>query len=814
MGNQWALYQIYLIKSVVITSLKVKSLSLKKMGFNIFYHQHKLMKSIIIVLVIICSFLSETYGQIMGDKTNTRVLVVGISNYQDEKITDLKFAHKDAEAFEKYMRSEAGGGLESAYIRILKNEEATTAQIYSGLDWLLEESEKNDKVIIYFSGHGDVETKTISQRGYLLAYDTPSNNYRVGSVRLDDLKDILATLSQVNEAQIVLITDACHSGNLAGNNIGGTQATAVALTTQFANEVKIMSCQPNEFSLEGVQWGGGRGIFSYHLIEGMIGLADRNEDGLINLREIERYLEDKVSEEAAPHSQMPMTVGDKNTRIAFINEQKLDSLKEEKSRQEDLIDVIVSKNKNIENLIQGDTNIVEMYADFTKALESKYFLSSDIDATKKAGESASELYEILSKEEVLRPVHNIMKRDFAAALQDQAQQDVIAYLNTDSEEMNERWKNYGANYVSNPEYLAKAAELLGEQHYMYKQLLAKRLYFEGLITRLNAEQSSDETLYAQALEKIKTALEYDDQAAYVYNEMGLIKQGQRDFKTAQLYFDTAMMIAPTWVLPPNNLCRIYKILHQYDKAEHFGKKAIALKPDYFQAYYNLGEVFFAEKEFAKAKKMYEKAIEFNPNYAKALINLGKLYLDENKKDIALQLFEQAVQSDSNYYFGRYNLGLAYFKKEDYKNAVTHFQKAFELRPKNKQLCDDLGYAYFKTEQYEKAETYFLKALEIDPTYEQAHRYLNKLYYNTKQWEAAEKNLLKWIQINPKKAVSYYDLACIKSFQNQIPEGLEYLEQSFKKGYQNLDIIKTDSDIENLRKTDAYQELLKKYFPED
>ncbi|MBK7305024.1 MAG: hypothetical protein IPI90_17740 [Saprospiraceae bacterium] len=46
---------------------------------------------------------------------------------------------------------------------------------------------------------------------------------------------------------------------------------------------KILSCQPNEFSLEGEQWGGGRGVFSYHLVDGLFGLADRNNDGLITL---------------------------------------------------------------------------------------------------------------------------------------------------------------------------------------------------------------------------------------------------------------------------------------------------------------------------------------------------------------------------------------------------------------------------------------------------------------------------------------------------------------------------------------------------
>ena len=39
-----------------------------------------------------------------------------------------------------------------------------------------------------------------------------------------------------------------------------------------------MSCQPNEYSIEGEQWGGGRGAFSYHLVDALYGLADANAD--------------------------------------------------------------------------------------------------------------------------------------------------------------------------------------------------------------------------------------------------------------------------------------------------------------------------------------------------------------------------------------------------------------------------------------------------------------------------------------------------------------------------------------------------------
>ncbi|MFZ1255715.1 MAG: hypothetical protein WAR77_05145, partial [Saprospiraceae bacterium] len=43
---------------------------------------------------------------------NTYAVVVGISDYQDPGIPDLRFADRDAEAFANYLRSDAGGKLD------------------------------------------------------------------------------------------------------------------------------------------------------------------------------------------------------------------------------------------------------------------------------------------------------------------------------------------------------------------------------------------------------------------------------------------------------------------------------------------------------------------------------------------------------------------------------------------------------------------------------------------------------------------------------------------------------------------------------
>ena len=75
------------------------------------------MKTLIFSLTMLVSlFISaqeKGASTIPADKTlqpgSTYAIVVGISNYQDEGIPDLRFADRDAEAFANFLRSPSGG---------------------------------------------------------------------------------------------------------------------------------------------------------------------------------------------------------------------------------------------------------------------------------------------------------------------------------------------------------------------------------------------------------------------------------------------------------------------------------------------------------------------------------------------------------------------------------------------------------------------------------------------------------------------------------------------------------------------------------
>lgn len=507
----------------------------------------------------------------------TRAVIVGISDYQSPEIPDLKFADKDAIAFAEWLQSPAGGSVVSANIQLLTNQNATQGKFGAALDWLKDACNEGDQAIIYFSGHGDIEVSLRTQPGFLLCWDAPPKVYTAGGAfGLVYLQDIISTISIDKKAQVLVIADACHSGKLAGSGIGGSQATAMALKQQFANETKILSCQPNEYSIEGTQWGGGRGVFSYHLLEGLTGLADRNNDKVVSLSEIDQYLGESVVVETKPQTQTPFTIGDRQSIISYVNSDALAALIKSKKYQNEVIETIGFKGTVDNYLKSADTLIKRIYRDFENAIQRGELLEAS-----ELNQSANELFLQINQLDPSNPLINLMRRKLASVMQDEVQQALNAVLDDNPYEVN-NWRFNDSKYNRYPKYLQRIIELLGTKHYLYKPLMAKKLFFEAFnLVHYSAyyyHLYSDSSKLA-ARRKLHEALNFDDNAfVYYLLANSFIYSIEND--SVDTYYKKAMALAPNWKLPYSEISWHYlDFLSQYTKAEKWLRAGLSIDPN-------------------------------------------------------------------------------------------------------------------------------------------------------------------------------------------------------------------------------------------
>ncbi len=238
---------------------------------------------------------------------STKVLVIGIGNYSDSTIEQLPGAIEDARAFAEALKR---NGVEPKI-----KENLTLSQLNVELSKWAREGEEEDILILYFAGHG----YTLKDEPYLIPSDANSGYIREDPDKVAyNLSKGLKELSEdIVAKEVLIIIDACYSGSL----IKGARPLQDPRISEFSIDslikeksyVFLLSSKSNETS---GQMDEGRGHFTYYLLKGIEGEANRDKDDKITVKEVYDYLREEVRK-ATNNSQTPVMVGDREIVIAW-----------------------------------------------------------------------------------------------------------------------------------------------------------------------------------------------------------------------------------------------------------------------------------------------------------------------------------------------------------------------------------------------------------------------------------------------------------------------------------------------------------------
>ena len=677
------------------------------------------MKKLIISVFLAFSALHAQAQGLLGEEEtrNTWAVVYGISEYQE--VNDLKFADKDAKEFANYLMTYSKVPADN--IRLRTNEEATTGNFWKDLTWLKEKSQKGDRAIIYFSGHGSKETQTSLGMGFLLTYNSPKTNYPAGAFGIQYLKAMVNDISQQG-AQVLLITDACRSGMVTENQLQGMDAATASLKEQFVNEIKILSCEPGQYSWEDSRWGGGRSVFSYMLIEGLTGKADADANGEITLLEIENYLESNVPREVAPKKQLPFAVGSKETVIAIVTPGAGGNMT--------VTNVPAQDGNNLGSRSAEDGPGPEAAAleeKFQKAIEEGRLVMPMRDC-------ADYYYQKLLAEESVASKHTDYKFDLAGALQDASLVAYNNYVKSDSLDLARMYKS-DEKLTLYPAYLKRASELLGPDHYLYNTLKSRELYFEGLLKRLEYfESGKDKEVLKEAIAKQEEALQFegDQQTADAYLEMGVLQFDSEDYSNAILNFKKAIELSPEWAIPYDYLAGCYYMLKKFDDAEASIRKALEVAPPELQGSLkgNLAVVLEAKGQTDAAQELYKESVELDGDDPWLQYELGRSYFDEKNYEEAASIFRKLVQEDPNFQTAWLSLGITLRDAKKFDEAQEAFDKLLAFNPNDTRYLYETGANYVYNGNLEKGRELFEKLIGIDPNFTYAYSFLEQIYQAT------------------------------------------------------------------------------------
>jgi formylglycine-generating enzyme required for sulfatase activity len=230
-------------------------------------------------------------------------IIIGVGDFEANRNTDRKDdipslpqCDTDAEVLYSVLTDPGKGMFEKENVVILTGSDATKDRIMEELDELSNRIDKDDLVVVYFSGHGATDSKG---RAFWVTYDTEID--RLFATGLSQLM-ITDMVKRLIASRVVTIIDACYAASTA-NLASSSKAPLInvkELYTDFSGKgrVIIAASDGSEQSMvitKPDHPGNGQSVFSWHLSQGLSGAADANQDGVITVDEIWDHVKGRTS---------------------------------------------------------------------------------------------------------------------------------------------------------------------------------------------------------------------------------------------------------------------------------------------------------------------------------------------------------------------------------------------------------------------------------------------------------------------------------------------------------------------------------------
>ena len=222
---------------------------------------------------------------------NSYALIIGINKYQNAQ--NLNYAVKDAESIQDILVNTFDFPKDN--VISLFNEDATYQNIRKQFSEISKYSGENDRVLIFFAGHGEtIDLPEGGEKGYLLPYDGDRDDLYLTAIAMDELKEI-AFMSKAKH--ILYLVDACYGGiAVIGSRSLDSKTTPNYIEKITKNKARqiITAGGRGEKVIEKSEWG--HSAFTLNLSRG---LKDRNADlngnDVITASELGLFLSEKVT---------------------------------------------------------------------------------------------------------------------------------------------------------------------------------------------------------------------------------------------------------------------------------------------------------------------------------------------------------------------------------------------------------------------------------------------------------------------------------------------------------------------------------------
>ena len=229
-------------------------------------------------------------------------VVIGVDGYEDEALTDLKFAAKDARDLSAAL--DRSGDFDRV-LTVTAPDATTRAGIEKALDFATADLQRDDTFLLYLSGHGTLTIDAVDGTElWFLPSDGDLDDARSTGIPIAWLEERVA---DVEARRRVLVMDTCHNGREGSrSSVDATTAATLeslrgeppaprATREVSESEARLYAAQYYQPAMEDPELE--NGVYTHFLIEAIetgAAEADLDGDGLVDVTEAHDWARDKT----------------------------------------------------------------------------------------------------------------------------------------------------------------------------------------------------------------------------------------------------------------------------------------------------------------------------------------------------------------------------------------------------------------------------------------------------------------------------------------------------------------------------------------
>jgi hypothetical protein len=225
-----------------------------------------------------------------AEESHQWAVLIGVQEHTERRF-NLKFTENDVQRLRQTLVERAG--LSPDYILQLTDGTAdrqpTLANLKRELPAFLAKPVENERVLVFFSGHGFLH----HGQTYLVPRDFSARDPAGSALPLAEVR---RALNDCKARVKLLILDCCHAGNekaIEDSLPSSAVARAVEAGKTVRNCVVMASCNEDERSME---WSARKqGVFTYWLCRGLEGAA-ADDNGRVTIDKLNTYIHERVSQ--------------------------------------------------------------------------------------------------------------------------------------------------------------------------------------------------------------------------------------------------------------------------------------------------------------------------------------------------------------------------------------------------------------------------------------------------------------------------------------------------------------------------------------